>query len=98
LTTVAGDPVTDPLKPRQLLGVDMDHVARLLPLVPLHRGLGFQVSQASESEGFHHPSDGRQGSPKRLGDPPEGAALMPEFQGVLQLLRIKRSPLDAANA
>jgi hypothetical protein len=97
LTAVTCDPVTDPLEPGQLFGVDMVYIARLLPLVPLHRSLRFQVPQSAKAQGVHHPSHGRQGSPKGLGDPPEGAALVPEVQGVLQLLRIERPPLGAAN-
>lgn len=97
LTAVAGDPVTDPLKPSQLLGVDMDHVARLLPLVALNRKLGLQVPQRAKAKRLHHPSHGRQGSSKGLGDPPEVAALVPEVQGMLQLLLIERPPLGAAN-
>lgn len=96
-TAVAGDPVANSLEPSQLLGVHMEHVARLLPLVPLHRNLGVQVSQAAKAQRLHHPSHGRQGSPKGLGDPPEGAALVPEIHCVLQLLRIERSPLGAAD-
>lgn len=97
LKAVAADPVADPLKPGQLLGVDVDHVAWPLPLVLLHRSLGLEIPQAAESESLHHPSHSRQGSPKGPGDPPEGAALVPEVQGVLQLLRIKRPQLSAAN-
>jgi len=44
LTAVAGDAVSNPLKPGHPLGVHLDHVARLLPLVPLHRRPGVQVS------------------------------------------------------
>jgi hypothetical protein len=48
---IAGDPLADPFEPGQLLllrrslrlDVDMDHVARLLPLVPLHRWLGSRL-------------------------------------------------------
>jgi hypothetical protein len=36
---MAGDAVADPYEPVQLFGVDMDHVARLLPLVRLYRRL-----------------------------------------------------------
>jgi len=97
LTAVAGDAVANPLEPGQLLGVDMNHVARLLPLVPLHRRLGVQVPQPPEPQGLHHSSHGRQGSAHGLGDPPEGAALVPEVHRVLQLLRIERPPLGAAN-
>lgn len=89
--------MTDPLEPGQLLVVDMDHVARLLLLVPLHWRRRVKVPQAAESEGLHHPCHGRQGNPKGLGHPPEDAALEPEFQGVLHLLRIERPPLGAAH-
>ena len=97
LTTDAGNPVADSLEPGQPLGVDVDHVAWLLPLVPLHWNLGLQVPQAAESESLHHPSHSRQGSTKGPGDPPEAAALVPEVQGVLQLLRIERPRLGMAN-
>jgi hypothetical protein len=38
------------------------------------------------------------GASQSVGDPPEGAALVPEVHGLLQLLRIERPPLVAANA
>lgn len=47
VTTIASDPEADPLEPGQLFGVGLDHVARLLPLVPLHRNLGLQVPQTA---------------------------------------------------
>lgn len=97
LTTIAGDAVPDPLETGKLLGVDMDHVARLLPLVPLNRGFGLEVPQPPEPQSLHRPPDGRQRSPHSLCDPPEGAALVPEIHGMVQLLRIERPPLDAAN-
>ena len=97
LTAVAGDAVADPLEPGELFGVDMDHVARLLPLVSLHRRLGVEVPQLSKAQSLHRPRDGRQRSSHSVGNPPEGAALVPEVHGVLQLLRIERPPLGAAN-
>jgi len=59
LTAVAGDAVADTLESGQLLGVDMDHVARLLPLVPLHRRLWLEIPQPSEAQSLHRPRDSR---------------------------------------
>ncbi len=98
LTAIAGDAVPDSLKARQLLRVDMNHVARCLPLVPLLRSLGLRVPQAAKAQSLYHAPHGGQGSAHSLGDPPEGAALLAEVQRMLQLLRIERPPLGAANA
>lgn len=43
LSSIAGDPVTDSLKARQLLGIEIDNIIRLLTLVPLHTSLGFEI-------------------------------------------------------
>jgi hypothetical protein len=59
--------------------------------------LGFQVPQSAKAQGLHPPGPRTRGEPKGLGDPPEGAALVPEVQGVLQFLWIVRPPLGAAN-
>ncbi len=77
LAAVGSDPVVDTLKGGQLLGVDMDHVARLLPLVPLHRSLGFRVPQTAKDQRLHHSSHGRQGRAEGPDDSPECAALVP---------------------
>lgn len=84
--------MTDLLKLGPIFGVDVNHVARLRLLVALHRRLGVQVPQSTDSECFHHTPQGGKGSPKELVDPPGGAALMPEAQNVLQLLWIKHPP------
>lgn len=76
----------------------MDHVVWLLPLVPLHRALGFQIPQPAEAEGLHHPYHRRQGSLKGLGVPSEGTVLVAVFQGMLQLLLIKSPLLPAAKS
>jgi hypothetical protein len=52
LTAVAGNAVANLLEPGQLFGVDMDHVARLPPLVSLHRNLGLEVAQPSKPRDF----------------------------------------------
>jgi hypothetical protein len=62
------------------------------------QALGFQVPQPPESQGLHDPSDRGEGGSLSLGDTPEGAALVPEVHRMLQLLRIERPPLAAANA
>jgi hypothetical protein len=90
--------VADPLEPGQLLDVDMDHVAGLLPLVPLHRRFGLEVAQPVQPQPPHRPGQGADRQQQQPGNPPEGAALVPELNGPLQLLRIERPPLAAANA
>jgi hypothetical protein len=57
-TTITGDAVTDPLKARQLFGVDMDHVAGLRPLVPADWLFGLQVPQTPEPNGFEPTANG----------------------------------------
>jgi len=52
LAAFAGDAVAPPLELGQLFGVEMDQVARLLPLLQLHRGLGFQVPHPREPRVF----------------------------------------------
>lgn len=77
MTTVAIDAVTDPLRARQLFGVDVDHVARSSPLVPAHRKLWFQILELSQTQTLHKPSNGGKGSHEGLGDTTWRAALMP---------------------
>ena len=79
-----GDQVADPLKAGQLLllrrlrlGVDMKHVARLLPLVPLHRWFGIEVAQPVEPQAPHRSGQGGDGYQQQSGDLAEGASLMP---------------------
>ena len=75
----------------------MDHVARLLPLVSLHRRFWFEVPQSVQPQVPHHPGQGADRHQHQPGDPPEGAALVPEVRGLLQLQRIERPPLGAAH-
>jgi hypothetical protein len=96
--TIACDVVADPFEAGQLFGVDMDHVARLLLLVALQRGLGFQAPQTDNAHGFHRPRHGRQRRATDLGNPPDGAALVPEIHRVLQLQRTESAPLGTVNA
>ena len=97
MTAVAGDPMADTLETGELFCVDMDHVARALPLVALHWLLGLQIVEPAKPQRVDHPPDGGEGRLEGPGDAAECAALMPEVHGLLQLLRIERPPLVAAN-
>ena len=97
MTAVAGDPMTETLETGELLCVAMDHVARALPLVALHWLLGLQIVEPAKPQRVDHPPDGGEGRLEGSGDAAECAALMPEVHGLLQLLRIERPPLVAAN-
>jgi len=97
LTTVAGDAVADPLKPGQLFDVDMDHVPGALPLVATNKTFGVKVLQASQAQALHEPTNGGEGRTESPGDAAERAALVPQVYSLLELLRIERPPLAAAN-
>ena len=95
-----------PLKTGQLLllrrslrlGVDMNHVPRLLPLVSLHRLLGVQVAQPAKAKGVHGPVHGREGHLEQAGDPSERASLMPQVNRLLQSPLIQGPLLAVAHA
>jgi len=72
-------------------------VAGPFPLVPLYRGLGFQVPQPNDSQLAECPDHGGVGSLKQASDVTEVQTLVPQLHGLLQLLRIKRPPLGAAH-
>jgi len=103
--SVTRDPVTNPLKAGQLLllrrslrlGVDVDHVAGLCPLVAAHWLSGLQVLESAEAQGLEHPTNGGEWRRQDPGDATQGAALMAEVNGALQLLWIERPPVSAAN-
>jgi hypothetical protein len=76
----------------------MDHVDRPLPLVSLDRRNGIQVPQPVQPQAPHRPGQGADRHQRQTADPPEGAALVPELHGLLQLQRIERPPLAPANA
>ena len=98
LLAIPGDPVPHLPEPRQGLDVDMDQVARPLPLVPLHRWPGLQVPQSPEAQTAEGPGHGGEGGPQESGNVPEVQPLMAEIHGLLELLRIERPPLGAAHA
>ena len=76
MPAISRDPMAHPLKTGQLLGVDMDHVPRLLPLVPLHRGFEVQVAQPAKAQSIHGPAYSREGHLEQAGDASERASLM----------------------
>jgi hypothetical protein len=53
-TTIPGEPVAHPLETDQLFGVDVDQVARALPLVALHWLPGLQIPEPAKPQGVHH--------------------------------------------
>jgi len=95
--SVTRDPVTDPLKAGQLLGIDVDHVAWPRPLIAAYRLSWLQVLESAEAHGLEHPTDGGEWRRQHPGHSSERAALMAEVNGALQLLWIERPPLAAAN-
>ena len=70
LARIAGDPMADTLEPGQLLDVDMDHVAGLLPLLPLHLWFGIEVPQSVQPQAPHRPSHGADRAHQQPDDPP----------------------------
>ena len=97
LLPVAGDAVADLAKASQLLDVDMDQVSGMLPLVALHWRFGVQIPQPPEPQAVQSSGHGGEGSRQQPGDVAQMQALMPELHGTLQVLRIERPPLGAAN-
>jgi hypothetical protein len=97
LLPIAGDAVSDLPEPGQRLDVDVDQVARPRPFVPLYRWFGIQIAQAPEPQSAESPGDSGEGRPQQTGNVSEVEPLATELHGVLQLLRIERPPLGAAN-
>jgi hypothetical protein len=98
LLPVAADSVPHLAEPGQSLDVDVDQVTGPLPLVALHRRYGLQVSQTAQSETVQSPGNGGERRLEQPGDVPEVQALVTEVDSLLQLLRIERPPLGAADA
>jgi hypothetical protein len=89
--------VTHSLKASELLGIDVNHVARPRPLITAYRLSWLQVLESAEAQGLEHPTDGGEWRRQHPGDATQGAALMAEVNGALQLQWIERPPLSAAN-
>ena len=65
---VSGDAVAHLPESGQRLDVNVDQVARPLPLVPLHRWFWLKIAQASEPQTAESPGDGGEGSLQRPGE------------------------------
>ena len=89
---IASDPVPDAIKPGQLFDVDVDHVARPRPLLPLYQHWWLQLFKAAQSHRFEGATDSGERQGQQAGDAPEGAALMAQGNGALQMLWIERPP------
>jgi len=97
LLPIAGDAMTHLPEPGQRLDVDVDQVSRPLAFIPLDRWFGVQIPETGQAQPAEGPGDGRESGVEQPGDVAHVQALVPERNGVLQLLRIERPPLGAAN-
>ena len=59
VATIAGDPMAEPLDPAELLGVDVDQLARPLALVAHDRRPGLERGQLAEPEAAQKAADRR---------------------------------------
>ena len=95
---IAGDAVAHLPEPGQRFDVNVDQVARPVPLVPLHWWFGLQIPQTAQSQTAERPGVGGEGGLQQPGDVAETQTLVAEVDGFLQLLLIERPPLGAARA
>ncbi len=90
------NPVSDEIEPGHLFDVDVDHLASPGPLVAPHRHWRMQVFQTAQAKGFEGAADNGERQGQQAENAPEGAALMAQGIGALQILWIERPPLAAA--
>ena len=69
----------------------------MLPLVALDWRFGLEIPQPTQPQAVEKPRQGGEGSCQQPGDVPELEPLVTEIHALLQLLRIERPPLAAAN-
>jgi len=91
------DQVTNRYKVAHLLGIDVDHLVGLCPLVTAYRLMGLQVLESDEAQSLEHLAHSAEGFGQNPGNATEGAALMVEANSALQFQSIERPPLGAAN-
>ena len=94
---VAGDPVAYLPEAGQGLDIDVDQVARSLPLVALHRRSGLQVAESPQAQPAEGSGNGGEGSRQQPGDVAQMQPLVTEIHGLLQLLRIECPALVVPN-
>jgi len=97
LLAITGDAVAHLAKAGQGLDVDVDQISWPLPLVALHWNLGLQLPQTPQPQKAESPGNGGEGRLQQPGNATEVEPLVAEIHGVLQLLRIERPMLAAAN-
>lgn len=84
LLPVSGDAVADLTKAGELLGVDMEHVSGMLPLVALQWRFGLEIPQPPEAKAVENLGHGGEESGQQPGDVPEVEVLVLEIHGLLQ--------------
>jgi len=97
LLTFAGDAVPHLAEAGQLFDVDVDQVSWRRALVALHWSFGLQIPQPPQAQAVQGPGHGGEGCREQPGDVTQVQPLMTQLHGTLQVLRIKRPPLGAAN-
>ena len=97
LLAPAGDAVTDLPEAGQLFDVNVDQVTRPLPLVALDWRFGLEIPQPPQSQAAENPGHGGERCCQKPRDVAEVQTLMPQLYGLLQMPRIERPPLGAAN-
>ena len=98
LLPVACDAVSHLAEASRLLEVDVNQVAEPFPFVALKMRLGFQVLQPAQAQAIERSGHGGEGSREQPGDVTLVEPLIAQLNSALQMLRIKRPPLGAANA
>ena len=76
---IAVDAMSDPLDPRQRLRVEVDELARSLPLVAVHDRLGFQHGEPRQTCAPQYRMNGGRSHPEPLGDLPAGTPSSPKL-------------------
>ena len=97
LLAVADNSVPHLAEHGQSLDVDMNQVTGPLPFVAPHKRLGLQVSQTVESKTVQSTGERGERRLEQAGDVPEVQTLVTAVDNLLQLRRIKRQTVAAAN-
>jgi hypothetical protein len=92
--------MADAVDPPELLGVEMDQLARPLTLVADHRRLGLERGPPPEAAAAQHEADGRDRPTEAAGDLWPGQALMAQRHdlGLDRVTEAARAPLRPRRA